>query len=83
MMPEFVNSEWFVDEPDNWHLKPGAPPEIVKEFEEWMADHGFKEDENIIVDLTTRPVFRAGGFFIAIHRLPVVGGKQNRNNRGS
>ena len=30
-----------------------------------------------------RPVFRAGGFFIAIHRLPVVGGKQNRNNRGS
>ena len=50
MMPEFAQSEWFVAEPDNWHLKPGAPPEIVKEFEEWMADHGFKEDENTIVD---------------------------------
>lgn len=50
MMPEFAKSEWFVDEPDNWHLKPGAPPEIVKEFEEWMKEHEYNEEDHIIVD---------------------------------
>lgn len=50
MMPEFAKSEWFVDEPDNWHLKPGAPPEIVKEFEEWMKEHEYNEKDHLIVD---------------------------------
>ena len=36
-MPKFFDSEWFVDEPGNWHLKEGAPEEIVKEFEAYMA----------------------------------------------
>ena len=35
-MPKFFDSEWFVMEFGNWHLKEGAPEEIVKEFEEYM-----------------------------------------------
>lgn len=38
-MPKFFLSEWFVDEPGNWHLKEGAPEEIVKEFEAYMAEN--------------------------------------------
>ena len=37
--PDFMDSEYFVPEFDNWHLKPDAPPEIVKEFEEWMNEY--------------------------------------------
>ena len=33
----FVNSEYFVPEQDNWHLKEGAPEEIKKEFENIYA----------------------------------------------
>ena len=36
-MPKFFTSEFFVAEVDNWHLKPGAPPEVVKEFEDYMS----------------------------------------------
>lgn len=35
--PKFIDSPYFVPEFDNWHLKPGAPEEVVKEFEEWLA----------------------------------------------
>ena len=34
--PAFVDSPYFVPEEDNWHLKPGAPPEVQKEFDEYM-----------------------------------------------
>jgi hypothetical protein len=34
-IPKFINSEFFIPEPGNWHLKEGAPKEIVKEFEEF------------------------------------------------
>lgn len=34
--PKFVDSPYFVMEVDNWHLKPGAPPEVVSEFEKWI-----------------------------------------------
>ena len=44
-MPKFFESEWFVDEPGNWHLKDGAPEEVVREFEEYMK----KDDEYIKV----------------------------------
>lgn len=37
-MPSFWNSPYFVPEPDNWHLKEGAPEEIKKEFEEYMRE---------------------------------------------
>lgn len=34
--PAFMDSEWFVMETDNWHLKEGAPQEIVDEFNDFM-----------------------------------------------
>ena len=40
--PDFVDSPFFVDEPGNWHLKPGAPQEVQDEFDAFMqaADRG-------------------------------------------
>lgn len=35
--PSFWDSPYFVPETDNWHLKPGAPAEVVKEFNEYMG----------------------------------------------
>ena len=35
--PNFIDSPYFVMEFGNWHLLPDAPPEVVKEFDEWMA----------------------------------------------
>jgi hypothetical protein len=35
--PKFVKSKYFVNEPGNWHLKPGAPDDVRKEFREFMA----------------------------------------------
>lgn len=34
--PDFIKSPYFVPEFDNWHLKSGAPEDVVKEFDEWM-----------------------------------------------
>lgn len=34
--PKFIDSPYFVGEPYNWHLKPGAPKEVVDEFEAYM-----------------------------------------------
>lgn len=34
--PDFFDSPYFVDDEDNWHLEPGAPEEIVREFNEYM-----------------------------------------------
>ncbi len=31
--------EWVVFDPGNWHLKPDAPEEIVKEFQLYMKDN--------------------------------------------
>lgn len=38
-IPNFISSPYFVMEFGNWHLKPAAPPEVVKEFTEWMKDY--------------------------------------------
>lgn len=35
--PKFMSSPYFVMEFGNWHLLAGAPEEVVKEFEEFMA----------------------------------------------
>ena len=35
--PNFLDSPYFVAEPGNWHLKPGAPREVVDEFTAYMA----------------------------------------------
>lgn len=34
--PSFLDSPYFVLEPDNWHLTDDAPEEVRKEFEEYM-----------------------------------------------
>ena len=44
-MPKFFESPFFVDEVDNWHLKPGAPEDVKKEFEEFMGHPDVVEDE--------------------------------------
>ena len=36
--PSFWSSPYFVREPDNWHLKEGAPEEVKKAFEEYMQE---------------------------------------------
>lgn len=36
--PSFIDSPFFVGEPGNWHLKPGAPKEVQKEFERFQQD---------------------------------------------
>lgn len=36
--PKFMSSPYFVMEFGNWHLLPGAPEEVVKEFEEVMEN---------------------------------------------
>ena len=35
LRPKFMDSPYFVPEFNNWHLLPGAPEEVVKEFEEF------------------------------------------------
>lgn len=50
MMWEFMKSEWFVPEVDNWHLKEGAPKEIQEEFEEYMKEQQQEREENTIID---------------------------------
>lgn len=50
MMPDFFTSEWFVPEPDNWHLKPGAPKEIQDEFDAYMKAQKEAEAKGIILD---------------------------------
>jgi len=37
--PKFITSPYFVPEAGNWHLKPGAPKEVVEEFESFMEAH--------------------------------------------
>jgi len=37
--PKFITSPYFVSEVGNWHLKPGAPKEVVEEFESFMEAH--------------------------------------------
>ncbi|MCL2139359.1 MAG: hypothetical protein FWH41_07495 [Treponema sp.] len=36
--PGFYDSPFLVKEMDNWHLKPDAPEDLKKEFEEYMSD---------------------------------------------
>lgn len=37
-MPNFFTSPYFVPEVGNWHLKPGAPKEVVDEFNDYMKN---------------------------------------------
>lgn len=49
--PSFMDSEYFVPEFDNWHLKPGAPDDVKKEFAEWMAAY----DDSPVGQLVSKP----------------------------
>ncbi len=48
--PEFMKSKYFVDDPGNWHLKVGAPRELVKEFEDYMQSLNTIQDEPGTID---------------------------------
>ena len=47
--PKFIDSPYFVPEEDNWHLKPGAPEEVQKEFDEFMSYYKKMEDKGVFV----------------------------------
>ena len=46
-MPSFITSPYFVPEDGNWHLKEGAPEDVIKEFEEYMEYKKKLEEEGI------------------------------------
>lgn len=48
MMPGFFTSEYFVPEPDNWHLKDDAPQELKDEFEKWMQEHDSEKNRTFV-----------------------------------
>ena len=50
MRPKFMDSEYFVAEPDNWHLLPDAPESVKREFEEYMREDREAAERNIIID---------------------------------
>lgn len=43
-MPDFFTSEYFVPEPDNWHLKDDAPQELKEWFGKWMKEHDIEKN---------------------------------------
>lgn len=49
--PNFMDSPYFVMEEDNWHLKDGAPADIVKEFNEFM---GYDENKPVKKSFTEK-----------------------------
>jgi len=46
--PKFLESEYFVAHPGNWHLKEGAPDDVILEFEEYIKNENL--DEGIFCD---------------------------------
>jgi len=38
--PEFTKSSYFVDEPGNWHFKPGAPKELQAALDDYLNSLG-------------------------------------------
>jgi hypothetical protein len=39
--PKFINSPFFVNTPGNWHLLPGAPEKVVREFNRWTKAYKY------------------------------------------
>lgn len=46
-MPKFAESPYFVPEMGNWHLKEGAPQEIIDEFNEYMKQSEQNERDGV------------------------------------
>lgn len=48
--PKFMDSEFFVAEPGNWRLLPGAPKYILEEFIKYMEEinEGGNEDIELV-----------------------------------
>lgn len=45
--PRFMDSPFFVMEEDNWHLKEGAPEDVVKEFNDYMNGDGLMNRKTV------------------------------------
>lgn len=48
--PSFVYSEYFVDEPGNWHFKEGAPKELQNELQSYLRSLNTIQDEPGTID---------------------------------
>lgn len=49
-IPIFFYSPYFVPEEDHWHLKPGAPDDVQKAFDEYMKQDREAEKDGLILD---------------------------------
>lgn len=47
--PKFIESEFFVSDFGNWHLKEGAPEDIKEEFEAFMSL--YNENSSVGIDI--------------------------------
>ena len=47
--PKFAESPFFVAKDGNWHLKEGAPEEVIKEFNEYLEYEKMLEERGIDV----------------------------------
>lgn len=45
--PKFVDSPYFYVDENGWHLKEGAPEEVVEEFDEYMEYEKELEERGI------------------------------------
>lgn len=48
--PGFIDSPFFVGDPGNWHMKPGAPESTVREFNRYMEQLEPKPIETPTID---------------------------------
>lgn len=54
--PHFMDSPFFVMEEDNWHLKEGAPADIVKEFNDYMNEDKLLKPEKPVKKSFTKEI---------------------------
>ena len=47
--PEFIDSPFFYTDDEGFHLKDGAPPEVVKEFNEFMEEYEEAEKRGVLL----------------------------------
>lgn len=45
--PKFIESEFFVDTFGDWSIKPEAPEEVIREFNEFMRTQEENNDKGI------------------------------------